>query len=201
MMRKSTPVEELGIKELANNLNEIHEKMETDKREEDRNHNIEEIKYISLESIANNKNGIEYRPYLVDFGFIMDRIKNDYKADRGLESVRIKTDIANQLAKMKSVPPFSTECHIESRYGLLCTNIKSFVLKNIFRQKEYRLIFHGRDATFKEKYCKVDFKQFLYVSMALIFICVLSCKFSIMPLFVLSIVLEIIIFFIMIIIG
>lgn len=200
-MRKSTPVEELGIKELANNLNEIHEKMETDKREEDRNHNIEEIKYISLESIANNKNGIEYRPYLVDFGFIMDRIKNDYKVDRGLESVRIKTDIANQLAKMKSVPPFSTECHIESRYGLLCTNIKSFVLKNIFRQKEYRLIFHGRDATFKEKYCKVDFKQFLYVSMALIFICVLSCKFSIMPLFVLSIVLEIIIFFIMIIIG
>ncbi len=201
-MRGITPVEELNIKEISKNIKNTYDEKINKAAEENRNRNIEELKYLSLDSIANNTRGIScYSPYLFDFEFIMDRLKNDYDMDKRIESIEVKSDIAKQLEKMKTVPSFSTECHIESKYGLNCSSLKSFVLKNIFRQKKYRLVFHDRDATFDEKYCKMDIKQFIYVSIFLIIIFALSFKFSNFAFMIISGVLEVVVFFIWAMLG
>ena len=56
---------------------------------------------------------------------------------------------------MKNVPPFSTECHIESKDIDKCTSIKSLVLKKIFGDNKYRLIFHKRPDLLVRAFAKV----------------------------------------------
>ncbi len=186
-MRGVTPVEEISVKEIAENINKIYDEKRANQIKKRRAYSIEKLEQLSLAQIANNMQKscylpYDYLPYLVDFEFIMDRLKNDYDIDKGIESFEVKSDIVNQLKKMKSIPPFSTECHIESKYGLRCRSLKSFVLKNILRQKKYRLVFHNRDATFEHEYCKKDVKQFLYTLIFLIVMLIISLKLSIVPL-------------------
>ncbi len=158
-MRETTPVEELNIKEIRNNL-----KKEQDERIEEKRRNIIRIKdKYSLYEIANNTCGGYNRPFLVDFKFIMERIQNDLEIDKNDESLQVKLDITEQLEKMSELPSFKTSCYIESRDVFKSTSIVNFIRKFIFRQKKYRIVFYNKEAKFDEQYYKVNNLPFILI--------------------------------------
>lgn len=182
-MRGTIPVEEFNIKEISDNIKKKQDEKLAEIKEENRQFLIKKLEYFSLDEIANNINSDNsYQPYLVDFAIIMNRLQNDLEVDKDIEAMQVKVDILNQLSKMKKLPPLNTECHIESKYCMRCRSLKSFLLKSIFRKKKYRLVFHRKEATFDEEFCKINHISFFgtIILLLLIFdltngiICVIS---------------------------
>lgn len=164
-MRNSTPIAELDIQELNNILKELQEKLTknlSDNIEYMRNENIKYLDRHSLDCIANNGH---YEPYNFDLGYIIERLKKDSSMDTNEESLRIKIDLSEQISKMKNIPPFGTECHIESNDEKKCTSFWSFILKNFLRQKKYRLVFHNNKMDYSKTYYygtkRISFDKFL----------------------------------------
>ncbi len=160
-MRNTTPIGEINVDQIMENAKRSEAKL-LEKRKNLFNEKIQELNGLSLSSLANNSEGYldKYKPYILDFGIVLNKIKGDFVVDMNNESLQIKIDIINQLKKMKNVPSFSTECHIESNDIKRCTTLRSLILKKLFRQKKYRLIFHNREATFNKKYYnKLDIKM------------------------------------------
>lgn len=155
-MRETTPVSEINIEEIRDNVKKNQDEIMSKYLEEKRNNIIERIKCLSLYNISNNVVNECNRPYLVDFAFIMNRLKNDLEVDNNFESMQVKLDITDQLSKMKELPSFKTECHIESNQALKSTSIINFIRKFVFRQKKYRIIFHRSEAKFDKVYYKVN---------------------------------------------
>lgn len=93
---------------------------------------------------------------------VIERIKGKNESDNSEESLKVKMDLLEQLYKMKNVPQFCEECHIESDKFDRCTSIGSFIRKNIFRKKKYRLVFHGREAKYEEAVYKTFLGEIIY---------------------------------------
>lgn len=163
-MRESTPISEINIEEIRNNVKKNQDEMKSKYLEEKRNNIIKKINDLSLADISNNLIEFRNRPYLIEFAFIIDRLENDLEVDKNFEAMQVKLDICDQLAKMKELPPFNTECHIESKLWDRSTSISSFIRKFVFRQKKYRIIFHGSEAKFDKEY---------YEENNILFICIL----------------------------
>lgn len=161
--RKRTPVSELN---LDSSIQKIKDDL-LEKQERVRNERIEDLESISLEKIANeiysDYGEYDYTPYLLDFGMVLDRIKGDNRHDAFEDSLKVKMDLLEQISKMKYVPPFNTECHIESDKWNKCTSLWSFIRKNILRQKKYRLIFHGKEADYKKEKYSTFIGKIIYV--------------------------------------
>lgn len=162
-MRETTPVSEINIEEIRNNVKKNQDEIKSKYLEEKRNNIIQEIDDLSLADISNNTINSCNRPYLVDLAFIIDRLKNDLEVDKNFESMQVKLDITDQLSKMKELPSFKTECHIESNQCTKSTSIISFIRKFVFRQKKYRIIFHAKEAKFNEEYYKVNNIPFICI--------------------------------------
>lgn len=140
---KKTPISELS---LDSSIEKVRNKL-LEEKEKVRNDLKEIVDNIPLERLA-NYNNFYYSPYLLDFGIVLERIKGDNARDAFEESLKVKADLLEQLSKMEYVPSFNEECHIESNEWNKCTSIASFIRKNIFRKKKYRLIFHGKEASY-----------------------------------------------------
>lgn len=160
-MRSLMPVSEINVEEIAQKTKKYREKL-LEKREDKLKEKIKNLNLKSLALLANNEEYNVYSPYLLDFKFVLDRIKHNKEIDRDTESSQIKIDIAEQLLKMKKIPSLDTECHIESRKIDNNTSIKSLILKKLFRQRKYRLVFHGREATFENYLYKVSLRKRLF---------------------------------------
>lgn len=159
-MRISTPIEELNIDELNNIVKTSKENLkESLKKERDKKTKWLDDK--SLYYIANNSTCCgDYSPCIFDFLYILERLKNktygdekDYE-DTFEESLKIRIEISEQISKMKEVPAFDTECHIESIYLDRCTSILNFIRKVIFKQNKYRLVFHNNKCDYNNNYYK-----------------------------------------------
>lgn len=172
-MRNSTPIAELDIQELNNILKELQEKLTknlSDNIEYMRNENIKYLDRHSLDCIANNG---YYEPYNFDLGYIIERLKKDSSMDTNEESLCIKIDLSEQISKMKNIPPFDTECHIESNNEKKCTSFWNFILKNFLGQKKYRLVFHNNKMDYSKTYYetkRIPFDKFLVYSEIFIFL-------------------------------
>lgn len=162
-MRNQTPITELDIEQLNNVIKTTRQEIEN-KKSEIRN---EKVKFLNSKTLCELSNKVEeytclveYKPYIFDFLYILERLKEKVPGDeiKGFgtyeESLRIRIEVLEQISKMKEIPAFDTECHIESRYLGKCTSIKSFIQKSIFGQKKYRLIFHNK---------KADYDSLLYI--------------------------------------
>lgn len=167
-MRKSTPVSEINIEEIRNNVKKNQDEIKSKYLEEKRNNIIQEIDNLSLVYISNNTIDSCNRPYLVDLAFIIDRLKNDLEVDKNFEAMQVKLDITDQLSKMKELPSFKTECHIESNQILKSTSIISFIRKFVFRQKKYRIIFHRNEAKFDKEYYEMNNIPFICMLMLML---------------------------------
>lgn len=152
-MGNRTPITELNIEELSNIVKATKQEIENSKIEM-RNEQIKFLNSRSLYELSNNVEryifSVAYKPYIFDFGYILERLKkkalgDENKRDKTYEeSLRIRIDVSEQISKMKEIPAFDTECHIESNNINKCTNIKSFIYKRIFGHKKYRLVFHNK---------------------------------------------------------
>lgn len=155
-MKDSMPIGEINVDEIIENAKKYRKTLLNLKKEEHKE-KIEELNETDLISFTNNKSDGVYKPYLLEFGLLLNRLK-DKDGVYNMKELQIRIDIIEQILKMKNVPPFSTECHIESKDIDKCTSIKSLVLKKIFGDNKYRLIFHKREATFQDKYFKSNIK-------------------------------------------
>lgn len=155
-MKKSTPVSEINIEEIRNKIEKDKDEIKSKCLEKKRNNIIQKIDSLSLVDISNNTVGSYNRPYLFDLAFIINRLKSDLEVDKNIESMQVKLDITDQLSKMKKLPSFKTECHIESNQCIKSTSIISFIRKFVFRQKKYRIIFHRNEAKFDKEYYEVN---------------------------------------------
>lgn len=158
--RKTMPVGELNLDE---SIDMIKSEL-LEKKEEKRSIFIERvIDNVSLYELANYTTyECTYAPYLLDFGIVIERIKGKNETDNSEESLKVKMDLLEQLSKMENVPQFCEECHIESDKFNKCTSISSFIRKNIFRKKKYRLVFHGREAKYEETLYKTLLGGIIY---------------------------------------
>lgn len=162
-MRNQTPITELDIEQLRNVIKTTKQEIEN-KKIEMRNEKVKLLNNRTLCELSNNVEEytwlVDYKPYIFDFGYILERLKEKAPGDESKgfgtyeESLRIRIEVLEQISKMKEIPAFDTECHIESRYLGKCTSIKSFIQKSIFGQKKYRLIFHNK---------KADYDSLLYI--------------------------------------
>lgn len=155
-MRDSTPIGEINVDEINENLKKYQNEL-LEKRNEIYKEKIDKLSKTSLSVFANNLQEGEYAPYLLEFGLLLNILKDNNRA-HDIESLKIKVDILEQLLEMKTLPPFNIECHIESNDVNKCTSIKSLIDKKIFKKRKYRLVFHRKEATFEDKYFKSKLK-------------------------------------------
>lgn len=166
-MREPMPIGEINVDEINENLKKYQETL-LERRKEAYDERINRLNEASLSVFANNLNDEKhipyllqydgkYAPYLLQFGFLLNILK-DNNRDFDIESLQVKVDIIEQILKMKSLPSFNIECHIESKDVDKYTSIKSLIEKKIFGQRKYRLVFHKKEATFEEKYFKSNVK-------------------------------------------
>lgn len=151
-MKNSTPIEELNVEELKDII-ELSKRDIKRKLEDKRKERVEELNDKSLYQISNGGSG--YLPCIFDFSYILERLKTETIGDRHErretveESLKIRVEILEQISKMKEVPAFDTECHIESIY----TNFVSWIRYLFFGGIAYRLVFHDN---------KTDYNKFYY---------------------------------------
>lgn len=189
-MEKSIPIEEFNIKEKLNRALRRAKEIHIECIDKKRDKKIELLEQRSLDNIANTMTYYNdcYAPCIMDFAYILNRIKNESVIDNCEESLQVKIDIAEQLSKMKKVPSPNTECHIESKYLDKCTSFKSYIMKKFFNQRKYKIIFHNKIATydniFYEKRKKFNSLNLLIFTEVIIFL--LATIFQIVWLFVIS---------------
>lgn len=169
-MRNSTPIGEINVDEINENLKKYQKEL-LEKRNEIYKEKIDRLNRTNLNVFANNIQDGVYAPYLLEFGLLLN-ILNDNNRAHDIEALKIKVDVLEQILKMKTLPPFSIECHIESNDIDKCTSIKSLIEKKIFKNRKYKLVFHRKEATFEEKYFKSKLK--IKVALLVIFGVILS---------------------------
>lgn len=171
-MRDSMPIGEIDIDEFNENLKKYQKEL-LENREEIYKDKIDRLNRTNLNAFANNLQDGVYAPYLLEFGLLLNILNNNNRVQvHDIESLKIKVDVLEQILKMKTLPPFSIECHIESNDIDKCTSIKSLIEKKIFKNRKYRLVFHRKEATFEEKYFKSKLK--IKVALLVIFGVILS---------------------------
>lgn len=156
-MRDSMPIGEINVDEIVENAKKYQETLSERKKELHKD-KINALNKTSLSKLANNEINGRYAPFLLEFGLLLNKLKDNDNCN-DIDSLQIRIDITEQILKMKKVPPFSTECHIESKDPDKCTSVKSLISKKLFRQKKYKLIFHRREATFEDEYFKSNIKK------------------------------------------
>lgn len=165
-MREMMPIGEINVEEITRNTKKYREKL-LEKRDEALKEKIDKLNLISLNNLANNRVEGVYMPYLLDLKLVLERIKGNSRYDTDFESLQIKIDLIEQISKMKEIPSLDTECHIESKYIKKNTSIKGLIFKKIFKQNKYKLVFHGKEATFDKQLYKVSLKKRLFALMCL----------------------------------
>lgn len=153
-MKKTTPVEELNIEKIANNIKVNKDRIQ----EESRRKYKEELDKLSLYGITEG-----YDVYLFPFSYVLDRLNNDFENDKSLTNLQIKEDIVEQLSKMGEVPDFDTICHIESIKLNINSSVIQFIQKVFTRQKKYKIVFHNKNIDLNKKYNTVCGKEFLCI--------------------------------------
>lgn len=196
-MKKLIPAEEINIQELKNCSKRSYEKLQKrieQEREEDIKEKRETVYLCKLLDLAENTDcNDKYSPYLLDFKTVLYKINDDIESDRNNKSLKIRIDISKQLLKMKKIPSLDTECHIESKDVKKSTNLINFIIKKFFIRGKYRLVFHGKKATFSKEFYKSHLRaDILILKILTLFLFVISLPINNYFLFMLSLILVII---------